>query len=287
MSEMSNSLILALSLATACSLLSVIVVARRWAFIGEAISHSGFGGAGTAWLLMLIFPSLRPLQTSVAPYVFVSLFCIVTALVIGAIARSGRLQIDAAIGVFLTASLAWGLMAQQIFFHRRGTLPPMFDTFLYGQLADVSRGFVGVAVVCCLGVMACVAAFWKEIAAYSFDPLLAQTSGVPVRMMHYLLMLLLAMVVIVGSRVAGSVLVTALLVLPAATATQLSRQLGTVIIASIGFSVVAAIAGVWISTQLQYLPAGPLIVLALFGEFLIVYGLRFLIRPSEFNSVGG
>ena len=58
------------------AVLSVLVVSRRWAFIGEGISHSGFGGAGTAWVLALLVPGL---DQPWAPYVGVILFCLLTA----------------------------------------------------------------------------------------------------------------------------------------------------------------------------------------------------------------
>ena len=65
-----------MKIATACAVLSVLVVSRRWAFIGEGISHSGFGGAGTAWLLALVVPSLNQPWL---PYVCVIVFCLLTA----------------------------------------------------------------------------------------------------------------------------------------------------------------------------------------------------------------
>src|SRR5438270_10786088 len=76
--------ITAMSMATACAVLSVFVVSRRWAFIGEGIGHSGFGGAGTVWMLSLAFPSLY------APWVVyggVVVFCLATALGIAYLGR--------------------------------------------------------------------------------------------------------------------------------------------------------------------------------------------------------
>src|ERR1041384_1633873 len=97
------------ALAVACALLSVVVVVRRWAFIGEGISHSGFGGAGTAWLLMLLIPAL---DQPWVPYAILIVFSLLTAMAIGAISRGKRVNADAAIGVFLVASLAWGFLAE-------------------------------------------------------------------------------------------------------------------------------------------------------------------------------
>src|SRR3982751_315475 len=101
------------AMAIACASLSVFVVARRWAFIGEGIAHSGFGGAGLAWLAMLVFPSL--LAQPAFTYGTVVVFCIATAFGIGAVSRNARISSDTAIGIFMVASLAFGFLAQQIF----------------------------------------------------------------------------------------------------------------------------------------------------------------------------
>src|SRR3954462_8611215 len=106
-----NTLLTATSLALACGVLRVIVVARRWAFIGEGISHSGFGGAGAAWLLMLAVPALA--TAAWLPYVAAVVFCLATALAIGWLSRGSRVSSDTAIGIFLVASLAFGFLAQQ------------------------------------------------------------------------------------------------------------------------------------------------------------------------------
>src|SRR5947208_4002481 len=128
------SMLATASLAIACACLSVFVVARRWAFIGEGISHSGFGGAGLAWLLMLAAPGLMG-RAAWAPYLAVVFFCIATALAIGYLSHGNRVTGDAAIGIFLVASLAFGFLAQQIFRHVRGGAdPPGFEALLYGQL---------------------------------------------------------------------------------------------------------------------------------------------------------
>src|SRR5947209_20068290 len=87
----------ALSIGVACAILSVFVVTRRWAFIGEGISHSGFGGAGTVWLLMLAFPVLE--QQPWVAYVGVVLFCLGTAIAIAYFTRAARVNSDAAIGI--------------------------------------------------------------------------------------------------------------------------------------------------------------------------------------------
>src|SRR5436309_15253216 len=123
------------ALAAACAVLSVLVVSRRWAFIGEGISHSGFGGAGTAWVLALLFPALDQPWT---PYLCVILFCLLTAVAIGFLSFRQRVNSDAAIGIFMVASLAWGFLAREIYRWHRHAEPVGFDEFLFGRASDLS-----------------------------------------------------------------------------------------------------------------------------------------------------
>ncbi|HEY7086519.1 MAG TPA: metal ABC transporter permease, partial [Tepidisphaeraceae bacterium] len=105
----------------------------------------------------------------------------------------------------------------------------------------------------------------------SFDPLLAETSGVRAGFVHYLLMVLLGLVIVIGVRVAGSVLVTAMLVLPGTTALLLSQKLSNVMLIAIITGLVGTCGGVVVNAVWSFLPVGPMIVLILFLEFLVVY----------------
>jgi iron/zinc/copper transport system substrate-binding protein/iron/zinc/copper transport system permease protein len=100
---------------------------------------------------------------------------------------------------------------------------------------------------------------------------MAQAAGVRVGFVHYLLMVLIALTIIVGLPMIGSMLVTALLVLPGVTANLLSRRLNVVISISIAAALVSAIVGVSLNATWRFIPTGPAIVLTLFTQFLVVY----------------
>src|SRR4051794_13448469 len=253
-------------MAAACAGLSVFVVARRWAFIGEGISHSGFGGAGAAWLLMLAAPSLidKPWVVSVS----VVVFCLGTALAIGYLSRGDRVTGDAAIGIFLVASLAFGFLAQHIYVFVRHRDPYGFVDYLLRTPAGLEPRMAVAVVAVSAVVLITLAALGKEILSYCFDPLMAQASGVPAGFIHYLLMVLIAMTIIIGIPLIGSPLVAALLVLPGGTAQQLSRRLARVVTISITTAVVSAVAGVAMHARWNFIPPGPAIVLTLFALFL-------------------
>lgn len=275
-STLPNTLLIAAALAIACALLSIVVVLCRWSFIGEGISHSGFGGAGTAWLLMLLIPAL---DKPWVPYLSVVIFGLLTAIAIGALSRSRGMQADAAIGIFLVASLAWGFLCQQIFVQVRHATPTLFDALLFGRMIGFSRPAALAGIMVCLAVSAIVIGLWNHILAFSFDPLLAASSGIRAGAIHYLLMLLIATVIVVGSRLIGSVLVTALLILPAATALRLSGKLWNVVLLSIAVALIGTLGGVLIYSQWNLVPPGPAVVLILFILFLISLGYSSL-RPK-------
>jgi ABC-type Mn2+/Zn2+ transport system permease subunit len=272
MSPLQSALITAAAMGLACSVLSVIVVLRRWAFIGEGIAHAGFGGAGTAWILSLLLPSSAFLAGPGGTYAIAVCFCLLIALGIGYVSRHGLVHGDTAIGIFLVASLAWGFLAQGIYMQwRHGQTPPGWSDLLLGHMTLLSPAFVASAMVICGLVVLVIVALWKEILCYCFDPAMAEVSGVRVGFIHYLLMLLLALTIVLGMRLMGSLLVVALLVLPGATALLVSQRIGIVLTASIFVGLMAAGAGPVINYHWPFIPEGPAIVLVLVGEFGGVY----------------
>ena len=266
---------------TACAVLSVIVVLRRWAFIGEGIAHAGFGGIGTGWLLSLAFPLFA--HTS-AVYAVAVLFCLAMSLCIGYVTRERSngeaFGDDSAIGIFLVASLAWGFVALAIYNrHRPAADAEMWEKYLLGSISYVSTETMLASVALSAAVIFAVGSLFKEILYYAFDPLMAQISGVRVAVLHYVLMLLMAMTIVVGMRIAGSLLVTALLVLPGATALMLSRRLQWVMTISVLVGLTGSLGGLVVNHSLwPFLPSGPAIVLVLFAEFVIAYAWTHFIR---------
>ena len=267
-----NANVTALALAIACAVLSVFVVTRRWAFIGEGISHSGFGGAGTVWAIAAFWSAAD--RAAWAPYLGVVLFSLATAWAIAYFTRTGKINSDAVIGILLAASLAWGILAQQLYWGRMHRNPVGWDVFLFGHMAEASAPFAAAAATLCAGVVVSVALLGKELLAYCFDPVVAEASGVPVGFVHYLLLLMIALTIVVGVRVAGSVLVPAMLVLPGATALLLARHMRAVIAGSIFVALVATTIEIAVTHFWSFLPTGPIIVLAMFAQFLAAYALE-------------
>ena len=149
------SLLTVVSLATACAFLSVPVVLRRWAFIGEGISHAGFGGAGVVWLLAIIFPGIDHPH---AVYSGVVIGCLLTAIGIAILSRRERINADAAIGIFLVTTLALGFIARSVYVESLHHEPAWFDSLLFGQMKNLSGDY---ALAACM----ISAAVWEKSAS--------------------------------------------------------------------------------------------------------------------------
>lgn len=254
--------------AVACALLSLVVVTRRWAFIGEGIGHSGFGGAGTAWLLMTLFPAWG--QSTALTNVTVVVFALAAALGMGLLSRRGQISGDVAVGIFLVATVAWGFLGQHVYrIHHNNSEPAGFSTLFFGQPQGVSVEYALAAASITLGVIVTLIALRKEVLAYCVDPQLAEISGVAVGFVHYLLITLVAITTIVGMQVVGTLLITALLVLPGATAQRLSKRLHVVTGISVVSGLAGAVGGWAIHERWRAVPVGPAIVLVMFALFVL------------------
>ena len=270
MTGLATAMIVAGAMGAACAALSVFVVLRRWAFIGEGIAHAGFGGAGTAWMLSLLVSA--SFMHPAAVYAVAVAFCFAVATGIAIVTRRQQVHTDTAIGIFLVASLAWGFVAYGIYRHvRQGLDPTAWGDYLLGQMTLLTPQFAVAAVLTSAVVLLTLGALNKEIIAYCFDPNLAEVSGVRVGFVHYLLVLLVTLMIIIGMRLMGSLLITALLVLPGATALLLARRFGSVMACSIGVGLIGALAGPLINDRWRFIPEGPAIVLALVVQFVVAY----------------
>jgi ABC-type Mn2+/Zn2+ transport system permease subunit len=271
---LSGALIAAAAMGVACSLLSVFVVLRRWAFIGEGIAHAGFGGAGTAWVLCLLFPGVPFFASDAGIYSIAVVFCIGVAVAVAWTTRRDELHLDTAMGIFLVASLAWGFLAYRLYRVKMLREPPGWGEYLFGQLGALSAEHVVGAVCVCAAVVLVVVVLAREIIYCSFDPAMAEASGVRVGLMHYLLIVMMTLTIVIGMKLMGSVLVTALLVLPGATGLRISRRLGAVLAASVAVGLLGALGGSLVSARWPDFPAGPAIVMALVVEFGAVCAWR-------------
>jgi len=277
-----NALAAGLGIALACGLLSVFVVHKRMAFIGQGISHAAFGGAGLAVFLGAILPDY---DTPLLRVAVIAAFCVLTALIIGRISSTGRVREDSAIGISLVAAMAFGLVLIDLrsrFFG--GYTPPLHD-LLFGSILTVGGPpFLGInleawiALALGLLILALLLLVFRRMIFFTFDEESAAVFGLPTSLLYFGLLVALGLTIALAVRLVGVILVSGLLILPAATATFWSRRIEIITLLSCLIALVGVVLGLFLSIWLEDLSTGPVIALTLFALFLVSYLLDLFLR---------
>ncbi|MBV8171557.1 MAG: metal ABC transporter permease [Candidatus Eremiobacteraeota bacterium] len=248
---MVRALIASTLIGLVCSVVGVYVVLRNLSFIGDGIAHASFAGIVIAYLFKFNL------------YVGGLIVAILTALGIGSISRRSDVSLDTAIGVMFTAVFALGVLLMS---RARNYIVDLQD-FLFGNVLSVDRTDIMLVSGLTIGVLLVVFAFYKELLFASFDPLMAQASGIPTVALSNLLLVILAVTIIVSLQAAGIVLVAALLVTPAAAAYQLTNRFATMMAASAAIGVGSAIVGLYASYYLNAASGSTIVLTATFCFF--------------------
>lgn len=271
-----------LAIALMCAVLSPISVLKRMSFVGQGISHAGFGGVGVAAVLTALFAAPRRSFTGVgiidpiAPWLghpgvqfaIVLVFCLVAAVVIARLIERGKDDADTAIGIVLVASMTVGAVLL-VWAYRIG-LPQSrgWESLLFGDIFGVSWSDTAIAWAAALGVTGVLAWFRRPMMFWAFDEPAAPAFGVPPRAMKYLLVVLLAIAIVVAMKLAGVVLATAMLVLPGATALRLSDRWNPMMVRSGLIALLGVALGLVISFEAN-LPPGACMV----GVLVLAYAV--------------
>lgn len=242
---MQRALAAALLVSIACSILGVFVVLRGLAFLGDGLSHATLAGVAAATLIGI--PSI------IGAYVI----CLVFAFGVERLSRRSDLKEDTAIGILFSLALAIGLLLFGLLPARR----PELLSFLFGSVLTVSIPDLYSIGICALAVCLIISLFLKELIAVSFDEELSEASGLPVSGLRLLILALLALTIVTAIRVSGVLLVSSLIVVPAATALQLSNRFVKVIICAVFVGIGSTLSGVTLAVLFD-LPVGAAITLA-------------------------
>lgn len=232
--------------------LGSFIVWRRMAYFGTAVSHSALLGV------------VLGLLGGIDPLIGVIAFCVVSAWLLIGLERQSGLPMDTLIGVVSHVALAAGL----VLLAALSTIRVDLMGYLFGDVLAVSAGALALIAVTAALSLALLIALWRPLLSLTVDEELASVEGVPVRLLHVILMTLTALVVAIGMKIVGMLLIVSLLILPPAAARPLSRSpeamaaLATVLG---GLSVGGGLAASY-GFDLQ---AGPMIVLVAGAFFLL------------------
>ena len=243
-----------------CGLIGVYVVLRGMSYLGHGLSHAIFGGFAVSGLLGINF------------FLGAGAWGLASALLVSSVSRRRPIGSDAAIGVITTASFALGLALIQIY----GSPGRSADAALFGNVLGVTRTDLWAVVIVSAFTALVVFFAYRRLLFVTFDPEVADVSGVDRGRTDALLMLVLGASILVTMNVLGVTLIAAALVIPAVVARMLTDSFHHMLWLSLGIGAACGFVGMNLSYHLD-VASGPTIVLtgaALFGLVFAGTGLR-------------
>jgi ABC-type Mn2+/Zn2+ transport system permease subunit len=243
-----------------CAVIGTYIVLKGLSFIGAGIAHASFGGVALGFLL-----KVNPVLTAV-------FFCLGTAWAIGLVTRKGRVKEDTAVGIFFASTMAFGILLIGLM---QGYNVDLFG-YLFGSILAVSQNDVWITLGLSAAVLLLVLLFFKELLFVTFDAEMAAVTGVPAARIYFLLLSLMALTVVLSIKVVGIVLVSALLVTPAAAAYQLTENFRRMMALSVLIGVSSTVGGLLLSYQLNTAAGATIVLLA-----TLIFFVAALVSPRR------
>lgn len=275
-----NPLVAITLIGLTCGMVGSLVVGNRMAFFSDAMAHTAFAGIGLALLgIVLASGAANAIQAAphlwLVPWVTAAVGVVAGVAIVAVRSRTG-LSNDTVIGVFFAlATGVGGMLLPEV--RRKIGLDP--DQFLFGSVTYTTASDLFTLVVLTVVTAVAVGFRYNALVFASFNPSLARSRGVPVVFNDYLLVVLLALVVNLSVKAVGVLLINALLVVPAAAATNLARNLRQVfwltVAGGVGVGVIGQQISYWVEIPLgrgrdplAFGPSGTIVVVAVGWFFL-------------------
>lgn len=260
----------ALILGLGSGALGSFALLRRQSLLGDAVSHAALPGIALAFLLGGGRHPLALLAgAAVAGWVGASIILTIT--------RRSRIDNDGAQALVLSVFFGLGLMLLTVIQGLPDAGKAGLDKYLFGQAAALVEADLWILGSLELAAAALLTLFWKEFKLVTFDPAFAAVQGFSRTFLDALLTVLLVTAIVVGLSSVGVILMSALLVAPAAAARQWTRRLGPMVLLAALFGGAAGLGGAWVSALAPNWPTGPVVVLLL----TLINGLSLLLSPHR------
>ncbi|MEZ4530688.1 MAG: iron chelate uptake ABC transporter family permease subunit [Thermomicrobiales bacterium] len=246
--------------------LGAFAVLRRQSLVGDAMSHAALPGIAIAYLV-------TGEKSNVVLLTGAAIAGWLATLAVLGIVRTSRVKFDSALGLVLSVFFGFGLMLLTYIQRQPHASQAGLDKFLFGQAATMIQGEVRNMALVGAVALGILLALWKSFKLLSFDADFAATIGYPVRVLDVLLTTLIVVAIVIGLQGVGVILMSAMIVAPAAAARQWTDRLGTMVVLSALFGALAGVSGATISASEKHLPTGPVIVVCV--SAIVLFSLCF------------
>lgn len=241
---MIRALIVGILVSVCASLLGVSLVLKRYSMIGDGLSHVAFGALALAVAL-----NMAPLKVAI-PIVIVAAFILLR------VTENSKIQGDAAIALISTGALAIGIMIISL---TTGMNMDVYN-YMFGSILAMSKSDVILSIIISAIVLILYIVFYEKIFAVTFDETFAKATGIHTNLYHMLLAILTAVIIVLGMRMMGALLISSLIVFPAVTSMRMCHTFKSVVICSVIISIVSFMIGITMS-YLYATPTGASIVI--------------------------
>jgi zinc transport system permease protein len=241
---MQKALVAGVLVSLLTGLISAFVVLRRMSFVGAGISHAAFGGVAIGF-----YAGVNPLVAAV-------IYAVLVAIGIETTAKKGRISEDVSIGIFYSASMAIGIALVSL---SQSYNIDLFG-YLFGNILAITRDEIILTLITSVIVISVVVFFLKELFLITYNEELARVSGVRVNLLNTLFLVALSVSIVVSIRIVGIIMVSALLVIPGATARLFAKGLRSMIALSCSAGLAAVIAGLFLSYEFDIAPGAGIVL---------------------------
>lgn len=264
---MLNALAVSVIVAIPCALLSVFLVLKGWALMGDAMSHAVFPGIVLAYIVGI------PL--AIGAFI-AGLFCAVAT---GFLDDNSRIKRDTITGIVFSGMFGAGLV---LYVSIQSEVH--LDHILFGDMLGVSLADILQTALIALGIALIIGVKWKDLLLHAFDPHQAKACGLNTTLLHYGLLCMIALTIVATLKSVGIILSISLLIAPGAIAILLTRRFGHALLLAVLLSTISAFLGVYLSFFLDSAPAPTIVVL-----FTVIFIVAFIYsslrdRRSEMRS---
>ncbi|MBE0639466.1 MAG: metal ABC transporter permease [Bacteroidales bacterium] len=251
-------------------LLGTWAVLRRQSLLGDAVAHASLPGIAVAFLITGV-------KNSLFFFVGAALAGWLATIWISSITNNTRIKSDTALAIVLAVFFGFGMVLITFIQRMPNANQAGLESFLFGQAATMLRQDVITISIIAGAVFAIVGLFWKEFKLLTFDPQFAHSIGFNIKLLDTLLNTLIVIAIVLGLQAAGVVLMSALLIAPAAAARQWTNKLKRMAILASIFGLISGVVGTAISSTASNLSTGPVIVLI----SIFIVAISFLFAPQR------
>ena len=267
---MQNALTIGILVGLLCPMVGSYLIVQRMTLLGDVIAHCVLPGLSISFFLGI----------DILIGAFIS--GILGAVLIAWIKSQSKIKSDAAMALTFSSFFALGVLLITVLKNKID-----LDSFLFGDILAVNQNDIIRTAIVTIGILITIKLFYKELLFYTFDKTGAQAVGLPVETMHLAFMTVVTLTIIVSMQSVGVILVIALMVGPALTASLLVKELHQMLLLGSTIGIGASILGIYLSYY-QNLPSGPTIILVSSGLFLLTLFLSpsqgILTRPNFFRK---